>query len=67
MSELTISMVKRATDTKTRDVRLHEVLDAIRTGGRCCAGRSRRFGSSFEAELKKNGGDLKAAKARSIH
>ena len=62
MSDLTISMVKCATDTKTCDVRLHEVLDAIRTGGRWLRSQIEKIRVQFEAEMKKNGGDLQKAK-----
>ena len=62
MSNLIISMVKCASDTETRDVRLHEVLRGIRTGGRSLLGQITQIRSRFQAELAKNGGDLKAAK-----
>lgn len=62
MSGLTISMVKRATDTQTRDVPLHEVLRAIRTGGQHLRDQVEKIRTSFMAEMTRPGGDLQKAK-----
>jgi putative DNA primase/helicase len=61
MSELTISLVKRATDTETRDVKLHEVLGAIRGGGKTLSAQVEQIRSRFNTELKKSS-DLETAK-----
>jgi hypothetical protein len=62
VSEVTISLVKCATDTETRDVTLHGVLIAIRTGGKLLRGQVEKIRSEFKAQVAKNGGDLQKAK-----
>ena len=60
MSGSVISMVKCATDTKTRDIGFGLVLEAIRTGGKTLRGQILEIRNRFEAELRKNGGERKA-------
>jgi hypothetical protein len=61
MSRATFSMAWRATDTKTRDVGIQEVLNAIRTGGKKLKGQITQIRNRFEAELAITG-DRKKAK-----
>jgi hypothetical protein len=61
MSGATISMVPCATDTKTRDVAIQEVLNCIRTGGKKLKGQITQIRNRFGAELAING-DRKKAK-----
>ena len=57
-----ISMVRNATETKTRDITVEKVLEAIRTGGTRLKGQITQIRNRFEAELAFTGGDRKAAK-----
>jgi VirE N-terminal domain/AAA domain len=62
IGRVVISMVRSATDTKTRDIRVDQVLTAIRTGGEKLKGQITQIRNRFEAELAITGGDRKAAK-----
>jgi len=61
MSGLTISMVSSAIDTKTRDVGIQEILNAIRSGGKRVKAQITQIRNRFEAELAVTG-DRKKAK-----
>ena len=56
-----ISWVQSATDTKTHDISVENVLDAIRTGGKKLKDQITQIRNRFEAELAITG-DRKAAK-----
>ena len=51
MMAVAISMVRRAADTKTRDIRVEKVLEAIRTGGEKLKGEITQIRNRYEAEL----------------
>jgi Protein of unknown function (DUF3987)/BT4734-like, N-terminal domain len=57
-----ISRVRNATETKTSDIAVRKVLEAIRTGGERLKGQITQIRSRFESELEITGSDLKAAK-----
>jgi hypothetical protein len=59
---ITISTVKKAADTETRDISVEAVLSAIRTGGKKLRGQITQIRNRFDSELALKGGDLKAAK-----
>jgi hypothetical protein len=54
-----VSMVKNATDTKTRDIRIDEVLTGVRTGGGKLKGQITQIRNRFEAELAITGASAK--------
>jgi putative DNA primase/helicase len=55
-------MVRSATETKTRDISVDKILQAIRTGGDKLKGQITQIRNRFEAELDITGGDRKKAK-----
>jgi hypothetical protein len=57
-----ISLVRNAYETKTSDVTVRKVLDAIRSSGERLKGQITQIRNQFELELAKSGGDVKAAK-----
>jgi hypothetical protein len=61
MSGTTISMVKCATDTETRDISIDHVLEAIRTGGKRLRRQVELIRRIFKREFSKHG-DYKQAK-----
>jgi hypothetical protein len=60
MSSPTISIVRNATDTATRDVAVAKVIEAIRSGGKKLKGQVTQIRNRYEAELAITGDRRKA-------
>src|SRR5438552_3372631 len=58
-----ISYVENATSTKTRDIRVEQVFEAIRTGGKELKGQITQIRNRYEAELAITGDREKAKRA----
>ena len=62
LSTRVISMVRNATETRTRDIAVRNVLEAICSGGERVRGQIEQIRNRFEEELAVSGGDLQKAK-----